>query len=614
MALFWSVRIFPGETADANKQIYYGKVRYTSMLPYVKLVPNPDGTFDIYLKYDKKDAEFAHEWSGNEPGELPASLLQTIRAHAKKARIRSIKIFASGVLISSLTLSSFLSAFAASDHYVMGYLYHGTEQQYYEYVEQTGGVLDTVAPSYFNISEDGSLVLNHPSPSFISQMHARGLKVVPFLSNHWNRTAGINALKDVETLSSQIAAYVEEYNLDGVNVDIENVTHEQKDQYTELVRLLREKLPEGKELSVAVAANPNNWQVGWHGSYDYAALAEHADYLMLMAYDEHFEGGEAGPVASLDFVERSIQHALSYVSPDKLVLGIPLYGRVWSLDNSRIIGKGTGSRVIQDIVNTTGATVTYDETAQAVRAEFTITESSPQYTVGSDFVLLPGRYTAWYDDARSYQAKLSLIEKYGLKGAGSWALGQEDPSIWENYENWMQGVPGAQEPEIPGADSSGGVTDPRTPDTEMPDSDNSEGTTDSETPDTEIPDKDDSTDAENYYIYTVRKGDTLWKIAQKLLGNGKRYPEIMALNGLASDTIYVGMQLKIPGAADDGQSGQPGSSNSGVRSYSVKSGDTLWKIAETHLGSGRRYLEIMELNGLSDETIYPGQVLRIPKK
>ena len=295
-------------------------------------------------------------------------VLETIRSHAKKARIKSIKIFASGVLVSTLALSSLLPVSAASDHYVLGYLYHGTEQQYYEYVNQTGNVLDTVAPSYFNIAEDGSMVLNHPSTSFIEQMHAKGLKVVPFLSNHWNRTAGINALKDVETLSTQIASYVEEYNLDGVNVDIENVTHEQKDQYTELVRLLREKLPEGKELSVAVAANPNNWQVGWHGSYDYAALAEHADYLMLMAYDEHFEGGEAGPVASVDFVERSIRHALTYVSPDKLVLGVPLYGRVWSLDSTRIVGKGTGSRVIQDIIKTTGATVTYDETAQAVKS------------------------------------------------------------------------------------------------------------------------------------------------------------------------------------------------------------------------------------------------------
>ena len=91
-------------------------------------------------------------------------------------------------------------------------------------------------------------------------MHDKGIKVVPFLSNHWNRTAGINALKNIESLSTQIADYVEEYDLDGINVDIENVTHEQKDQYTQFVKLLREKIPGHKEISVAVAANPNNWQ------------------------------------------------------------------------------------------------------------------------------------------------------------------------------------------------------------------------------------------------------------------------------------------------------------------------------------------------------------------
>ena len=195
--------------------------------------------------------------------------------------------------------------------YIMGYLYRGTDIQQIEYVNQTNNALDTVSPSYFNIREDGSLKLNYLSSYFIKSMHDRGIKVVPFLSNHWNRTAGINALQNVESLSTQIADYIEEYNLDGVNVDIENVTHEQRDQYTEFVRLVLEKVPAHKEISVAVAANPNNWQVGWHGSYDYSALAEYADHLLIMAYDEHYEGSEAGPVASINFVENSIKYALS---------------------------------------------------------------------------------------------------------------------------------------------------------------------------------------------------------------------------------------------------------------------------------------------------------------
>ena len=228
-------------------------------------------------------------------------------------------------------------------------------------------------------------------------MHDKGIKVVPFLSNHWNRTAGINALKNIESLSTQIADYVEEYDLDGINVDIENVTHEQKDQYTQFVKLLREKIPGHKEISVAVAANPNNWQTGWHGSYDYAALSEYADHLLIMAYDEHYEGSSPGPVASISFVERSIQYALEKTTSDKIVVGIPFYGRIWGLDSNRITGKGVSDQNDSRIVERCESTLTYDEQSQSVKAEVTITESSGNFTVGGDFVLQPGRYVIWFE-------------------------------------------------------------------------------------------------------------------------------------------------------------------------------------------------------------------------
>ena len=361
----------------------------------MSLAPNPDGSYDLLLDYPRGDAEFAGEPDlRREIRDSSGRLSDTLSAYARKFRIRSVKFLVSGVLIASVAFSTLLSALAATDRYTMGYLYSGTDHQQIEYVNQTGEALDVVSPSYFDIREDGSLRLNHLSSFFIKTMHDKGIRVVPFLSNHWNRTAGVNALKDVESLSSQIANYVEEYDLDGVNVDIENVTHEQRDQYTELVRLLREKIPAHKEISVAVAANPNDWQLGWHGSYDYSALARYADHLVIMAYDEHYEGGEAGPVAGMDFVENSIRYALSKTTPDKIVVGVPFYGRVWGLDSSRIAGKGVSSKTLQQILESCEATVTYDEQSQSVKAEFTITEDSGSFTVGGDFVLEPGRYVA----------------------------------------------------------------------------------------------------------------------------------------------------------------------------------------------------------------------------
>ena len=410
------------------------------------------------------------------------------------------------------------------------------------------------------------------------------------------------------------------------------MTHEQRDQYTQLVKLLREKIPSHKEVSVAVAANPNDWQTGWHGSYDYAALAQYADHLFIMTYDEHYEGGAAGPVAGIQFVENSIQYALSKTTADKIVIGVPLYGRVWSLDDNRIIGKGISSKTIQDILNNCESTVTYDETSQSVKAEFTITDQSTRYTVGGDFVLQPGKYVVWYENDQSYEAKLGLVEKYNLKGAGSWALGQEDPSIWDHYEEWVNGEmedttpsePEESEPPI----SSDTPESSAPPTTEQPDSSNPtepespdlpvipepESPTPSEPqqpdssipsvpqqptpPNTESPSETPPTSSEsNHLIHQVISGDTLWGIAEKYLGSGFHYYEIMQLNGLTSTLIYPGDQIKLPIQYQE---------------YTVQKGDSLWKIAQEQLGSGTRYTEIMQLNHLSSDVIYPGQIFKLP--
>ena len=107
--------------------------------------------------------------------------------------------------------------------------------------------------------------------------------------------------------------------------------------------------------------------------------------------------------------------------------------------------------------------------------------------------------------------------------------------------------------------------------------------------------------------YTVKAGDTLWDIAQSQLGNGSRYKEIMTLNGLTSDIIQPGQVLKLPVG---------GASNAGsdtTKTYTVKTGDTLWDIAQTLLDNGARYKEIVSLNNLHSSIIYPGQVLKIPE-
>ena len=103
-------------------------------------------------------------------------------------------------------------------------------------------------------------------------------------------------------------------------------------------------------------------------------------------------------------------------------------------------------------------------------------------------------------------------------------------------------------------------------------------------------------------IYRVKQGDRLWDLSKKFLGDGRRYEEIMTLNGLTTDMIYPGQILKIPTNGFVSQ-----------KSYLVKPGDTLWKIAEKFLSSGARYTEIMKLNNLNSPDIAVGQRLNLPR-
>lgn len=106
----------------------------------------------------------------------------------------------------------------------------------------------------------------------------------------------------------------------------------------------------------------------------------------------------------------------------------------------------------------------------------------------------------------------------------------------------------------------------------------------------------------SFTTYIVKPGDTLWGIAERYLGNGSKYPGLKSLNGLTSDTIYPRQTLKVP----------TNEQSTVYTTYTVQKGDTLWSIARRFLSNGSRYNEIMNLNGLTSTTIYPGQVLKIP--
>lgn len=328
---------------------------------------------------------------------------------------------------------------ATADKYNMSYLYFGKTNTYTQQVEKTRGALNVVSPNYFELNDDGTLKLTRKlfeNPAFIKEMHAKGIKVVPYITNDWVKTRGENALAKRVELATQIAAAIQTHNLDGVNVDFEGLDENSRNAMSDFLRVLREKIPRDKQVSIAVAANPNNWQKGWHGSYDYAKLAQYSDFLMIMAYDESWSGDPTpGPVASLPWVERSIQYALNnQVSADKIVLGVPFYGRYWKTDGS-VKGRGYSNKDIYAAIQALNAKVEYDAAAQSAKATFTV---KAETKVGSH-TFTPGTYEIWYENDESLKAKLRLVHKYGLKGTGSWSLGQESADTWDYYSLWLNG-------------------------------------------------------------------------------------------------------------------------------------------------------------------------------
>lgn len=349
----------------------------------------------------------------------------------KNLFVRKIKIVL--CIVITLVLCS-VNISEVNAKYNMTYLYGSGN--YVSLVDRTSGALDEVSPSYFDIDSNGNLILNPVDSDFVNSMHSRGIKVVPFLSNHWNRANGRAGLENREELSSMIAEVVKKNNLDGVNVDIENVTETDRVSYTELIRLLRNKIPSNKSVVVSVAANPYNLNTGWQGSYDYAELAKYSDYLMIMAYDEHYESGTAGSVAGIEFVRSSIEYATKYVPKEKIVLGIPLYGRYWK-NGASYGGEAISLEKVNELLGKYQNKVEYDEATKSAKATIVIKNGDVKPKV-SGKTWGTGTYVIWYENDMSIKEKLTLVNEYDIKGAGTWKLGLEPISMWEIFRSHLK--------------------------------------------------------------------------------------------------------------------------------------------------------------------------------
>lgn len=338
-----------------------------------------------------------------------------------------------------LSFSQKTATAMVSEKINMAYLYGSSEKNYKTYINRTNNSVNVVLPDLFSIDENGNVELTGVIDiDFAEEMHSNGIKVIPYISNHWDRELGRAALRNYQSYIDDVVNIVNQFNLDGVNIDIENLTEDDKENLVEFTKYLREKLPEGKTVSMAVAANPHDVSTGWHGSYDYEELNKYVDMFILMSYDQSYYGSEAGPVASIDFVEDSIISLLEYTTSDKIIMGVPFYGRYWNTDES-VGGNAITNASVQSIKNAFYAKEFYDEYAETPYLKFSVNKIQSLYKVANKR-FAEGNYILYYENDRSIKQKLILVEKYNLAGSAIWALSQEDTSIWDNYNSWLNGI------------------------------------------------------------------------------------------------------------------------------------------------------------------------------
>jgi hypothetical protein len=311
---------------------------------------------------------------------------------------------------------------------------HGPVCLTWEHVTRPGGPdlgsigplpgVNVVSPTWLHLEgEDGSLS-SGCNASYVKWAHGRGYAVWVLVGNHFDPDLTRRVLQDEgarQHLIRQLLVYCRLFWLDGINVDFENVYPSEKQAFVRFVEELS-RLARSEGLVVSVDVTVKSPSPTWSGFLDRRALARAADYLALMAYDEHYSGSPAaGSVASLPWVEKGILGLLEEVPPGKVLLGIPFYTRLWRLEPQpgggyRLTSRALGMAEVEAMLEEKGVTPRLDPLTGQEYAEWE--EGGTTYRV-------------WLENERSVLARIRLAERYRLAGVASWRRGFEKPGIWE---------------------------------------------------------------------------------------------------------------------------------------------------------------------------------------
>lgn len=290
-----------------------------------------------------------------------------------------------------------------------------------EDLAQTKGI-NVLSPTWYSITSADGEVSSFANKSYVEKCHELGIMVWPLIDDFAKGLDGMELYSRKETRKKLIDFIISEsktYGFDGINIDFEKVNEESAVHYLQFIR----------ELSLACAAEKlvlsiDNYVPMEHNMYyDRSEQGVWADYIIIMGYDEHWSGSDAGSVASIGFVESGIKGTLDEVPAEKVLNAMPFYTRIWVETPKKdgtieTTSKAVGMKTAYDTIKKSGFPAIWDE-------------DCAQYYCAYDYADGDSVVKIWLEDAKSIEAKMELFKQYDLAGIAAWRLGFETPDVWD---------------------------------------------------------------------------------------------------------------------------------------------------------------------------------------
>ena len=275
--------------------------------------------------------------------------------------------------------------------------------------------VNVISPTWFYLLDTSGNIANISSADYVAQAHEKGLKVWGLIDNFTQEVSTTETLSNTaarQNIISQLIQAATSVGMDGINVDFESLSEDVGIHFLEFLREL--SIECHKNNLVLSVDNPVPEDFTSH--YDRAEQGRVVDYVIIMGYDEHYVGSEAGSVASLPWVEQGIQGTLAEVPAERVINAVPFYTRLWRTTGGNVTSEAIGMDQAQQVISENNVETYWDKTTSQNYGKYDIDNST---------------YQIWIEDSQSIAEKVKLVSKYNLAGVSAWKLGFENSGIWQ---------------------------------------------------------------------------------------------------------------------------------------------------------------------------------------